>query len=165
MNGNPVPNAQIEIWQTDATGVYNHPQDPSTDSRDQSFQFFGQTFVDEAGWYAFRTILPGRYEPRPRHIHYKVKQNEATLLTSQFYFSDDVLEVQNEGMFRAVGERGDLLLLQLLAGDDSLLANGQIVVDLGVGSGDLTLTPSQAEGPYYPLVVLADYDNDLTMLP
>ena len=124
------------------------------------------TTADSEGWYAFRTIVPGRYEPRPRHIHFKVKQAGSTLLTSQFYFSDDVEEVQGEGMFRAVGDSGDLLLLQLVqAENNSILANGRIVIDNGNGSGDLPVTPSQAEGPYYPVVSLLDFDNDLVVMP
>lgn len=161
VNGNPLPDIVIEIWQTDASGVYDHPGDAGTANRDQSFQFYGSATTDAEGWYAFRTIVPGRYEPRPRHIHFKVKQAGNTLLTSQFYFSDDIAEVEGEGMFRAVGDSGDLLLLQLVQGDGMLLANGQIVIDSGSGTGTLPLTPSQGEGPYYPLAVVADYDNDL----
>ncbi|MCB9159284.1 MAG: hypothetical protein H6644_05400 [Caldilineaceae bacterium] len=163
--GAPVPDAAVEIWQTDAAGVYDHPRDPGTNSRDTSFQFYGAATTDAAGWYAFRTIVPGEYEPRPRHIHFKVKQDDETLLTSQFYFSDDVAQVEGEGMFRAAGDSGDLLLLQLVQGDGVLLANGQIVVDTGIGAGTLPLTPAQGEGPYYPVVTVAEYDNDLTRLP
>ena len=165
VNGSPISDAAVEIWQTDAAGLYDHPGDPGTDGRDTTFQFFGTATSDADGWYAFRTIVPGRYEPRPRHIHYKVKQAGEELLTSQFYFSDDIAEVEDEGMFRAVGESGDLLLLQLVQGDGALLANGRIVVDVGIGSGTLPLTPSQATGPYYPVVDLAAYDNDLVRLP
>ena len=41
------------------------------------------------GAYTFRTIFSGEYEPRPRHIHFKVKLNGETLITSQFYFASD----------------------------------------------------------------------------
>ena len=113
----------------------------------------------------FRTIIPTEYEPRPRHIHFKVKQNGNTLLTRQFYFSEDIADVEGEGMFQAIGEAGDLLLLQLVNGESAVLANGQIVVDTGIGSGELPLTPTQAEGPFYPVVPVAEYDNDLVILP
>ena len=165
VNEAPVPDAVVEIWQTDATGVYDHPRDPGTGTRDTSFQFFGTAITDADGWYAFRTITPGRYEPRPRHIHFKVKEGAKTLLTSQFYFSDDVADLEDEQMFQAVGNSGDLLLIQLVQGDGQLLANARIVVDRGVGSGPLALTPTQTEGPYYPVVSLAGYDNDLVVLP
>ncbi len=165
VNGEPVPDTAVEIWQTDSVGVYDHPQDPGTANRDLSFQFYGTAVTDSEGYYVFRTVTPGEYEPRPRHIHFKVIQNGATLLTSQFYFSQDIAQVENEGMFAQVGDSGDLLLLQLVQGDGMLLANGRIVVDTAGRNGDLPLTPSQAEGPYYPVVNVAEYDNDLTTLP
>lgn len=165
VNGEPVSDATVEIWQTDASGVYDHPQDPGTDGRDLTFQFYGSAATDASGFYAFRTIVPGRYEPRPRHIHFKVKRAGETALTSQFYFSDDIVEVENENMFRAVGEGGDQLLLQLVRGDGGLLANGRIVIDTGAGRGTLPLTPAQGEGPYYPVVSVSEFDNDLTRLP
>ncbi len=165
VNGQPLSDTVVEIWQTDAGGVYDHPDDSTTDRRDTTFQFYGATTTNADGWYAFRTIVPGEYEPRPRHIHYKVKQNGNTLLTSQFYFSDDVAKVEGESMFQAVGDSGNLLLVQLVQGEGTLLANGRIVVDTGIGSGELPLTPSQAEGPFYPVVGVADYDNNLTVLP
>ena len=167
VNGDPVPKAVVEIWQTDINGAYDHPSDRKTNGRDTTFQFYGSAAVTEdlGVGYAFRTVLPGEYNPRPRHIHFKVKQNKATVLTSQFYFSEDIAKVQDEGMFRAIGESSNLLLLQLVQGDEALLANGQIVVRTGIGFGSLPLTPSQAEGPFYPVVNLANYDNDLTILP
>ena len=169
--GEAVPNAVVEIWQTDAEGVYDHPRDRKTSERDMTFQFFGSTSANAEGWYSFRTLLPGLYEPRPRHIHFKVKQDGRELLTSQFYFSDDIAKVEGEGMFQAVGDSGDLLLLQLYQGEDGdngLLANGQIVVNVPSAASNtenLALTPSQGEGPYYPVVNVSEFDNDLLMLP
>ena len=40
-----------------------------------------------------------------------------------------------------------------------------VAVDTGIGSGSLPLTPAQGEGPYYPQVTVAHYDNDLVRLP
>ncbi len=84
--GQPILGAVVEIWQTDSSGAYMHPNDPSTSSRDLNFQFYGESITAEDGSYSFRTILPGRYQPRPRHIHFKVKLEGKELLTSQFYF-------------------------------------------------------------------------------
>ncbi len=87
--GLPAAGLTIEIWQTDANGVYLHPGDPDTEARDRNFQFYGEAITDSSGRYSFRTILPGEYEPRPAHIHFKVKREGQELLTSQFYFSGD----------------------------------------------------------------------------
>lgn len=165
VNAVPVPNAEVVIWQTDENGVYDHPRDPTTESRDMSFQFYGSDTSDAEGNYEFRTILPGEYEPRPRHIHFKVNLDGETVLTSQFYFSEDVADVQGEVMFREAGDQGDLLLLQLVQDDGFVTALGRIVVNNGDRRGELTLTPSQGEGPYYPVVTVEEFDNDLVVLP
>ncbi|MCB9007346.1 MAG: hypothetical protein H6656_08310 [Ardenticatenaceae bacterium] len=59
-NGRVIPNATIEIWQTDANGVHLHPDDPSTAQRDVNFQFYGEAVTDENGAYTFRTVFPWR---------------------------------------------------------------------------------------------------------
>jgi len=89
-NGLPIEGITVEIWQTDANGAYLHPQDPATASRDPNFQFYGESVTASDGVYSFRTILPGLYEPRPRHIHVKVKLDGQELLTTQFYFSGEI---------------------------------------------------------------------------
>jgi protocatechuate 3,4-dioxygenase beta subunit len=86
----PVEGAVIEIWQTDNNGVYLHPDDPATDQCDRNFQFYGEAITGVDGVYSFRTLMPGYYEPRPRHIHVKVKREGEELLTTQFYFAEDV---------------------------------------------------------------------------
>lgn len=88
--GLPVNGAVIEIWQTDSNGIYRHPNDPGTELRDPHFQFYGEAQTNADGQYRFRTIMPGRYEPRPRHIHVKVKLNGAELLITQFYFAEEI---------------------------------------------------------------------------
>lgn len=85
-DGQPVAGAVVEIWQTDSGGAYMHPNDPATSGRDMNFQFYGEAVTAGDGSYAFRTILPGQYEPRPRHIHFKVRLEGEERLTSQFYF-------------------------------------------------------------------------------
>jgi hypothetical protein len=148
----------VEIWQVDANGIYDHPGDANSASRDAGFQSYGVALTDGNGLFAFRTIVPARYEPRPRHIHFKVKKDGAEVLTSQFYFSGEVDAAQ-------VGAGGEMLLLALSDAQDASgtqlkLAYKDIVVDTGM-SGSLPLTPSQTEGPYYPVVDITAFDNDL----
>lgn len=161
VNGVPIPDAAVEIWQTDASGVYDHPNDPTTANRDLTFQFYGTSMTDADGWYVFRTILPGEYEPRPRHIHFKVKQQGVTVLTSQFYFENSAETVTLQQAFESVS---DSTTLRLMTIGDIQLVNGRIVIDTGIGSGTLSPTRSDQEGPYYPVVTVAAFDNDLTSL-
>jgi protocatechuate 3,4-dioxygenase, alpha subunit len=50
-DGQPVPDAVIEIWQADHDGFYKH---------DHGFIGFGRTGTDAEGIYWFETIKPGR---------------------------------------------------------------------------------------------------------
>lgn len=167
--GNPLPGAAVEFWQTDAAGIYDHPGDSGTANRDRGFQFYGTSIADADGRYLFRTVQPGYYEPRPRHIHVKVKQDGRTLLTTQFYFQEDVAALGNEGLFAQAGSLGNLLILQTadsveMAGSVVDLLANDLVVNTG-SPGSLTATPAQGEGPYYPVVAVAGYDNDLAVVP
>ena len=81
-------NTTIEIWQTDPQGRYKHPGDSTPGERDPNFQYWGAATTDSSGNFSFRTIVPGAYEPRPAHIHYKVLQAGTVILTSQIYFRD-----------------------------------------------------------------------------
>jgi protocatechuate 3,4-dioxygenase beta subunit len=157
-SGAPLSGYAVEIWQVDANGVYDHPGDANTANRDPGFQSYGTALTDENGLFAFRTVVPARYEPRPRHIHFKVKKDGAEVLTSQFYFTGDVDAAQ-------LGLGGEMLLLDLSDAQDAggsavKLAFKDIVINVGTG-GNLTPTPSQTEGPYYPVIDVAAFDNDL----
>jgi protocatechuate 3,4-dioxygenase beta subunit len=68
LHGRPVRGASIQIWQCDALGRYHHPRE-SGGAPDPNFQGFGQTLVDAAGRYRFRTIRPVPYPGRTPHIH------------------------------------------------------------------------------------------------
>lgn len=169
LSGNPLPGAAVEIWQTDATGIYDHPGDGGTANRDRGFQFYGTSIADADGRYLFRTVQPGYYEPRPRHIHVKVKLDGRTLLTTQFYFAEDAAVLGNEGLFAQAGSLGNLLILQAadsvaVAGNAVHLLANDLVIATG-SPGSLTATPAQGEGPYYPVVSVADFDNDLAAVP
>jgi protocatechuate 3,4-dioxygenase beta subunit len=84
--GKPRAGVIIEIWQTDPQGRYNHPGDSTPGERDPHFQYWGAAITDTDGTFFFRTLIPGAYNPRPAHIHYKVLQDGKTILTSQIYF-------------------------------------------------------------------------------
>ena len=87
-----------------------------------------------------------------------MKKDGQELLTSQFYFIEEVTAGQ-------LGSNGEMILLDLSdvrdgGGNAVKLAFKNIVVNVG-SDGNLTLTPSQVEGPYYPVVDVSAFDNDL----
>ena len=84
-NGDPVRNAVVEIWQTDANGAYVHSRSGNRDRRDGNFQGFGRFTTGTSGEYYFRTIKPVPYPGRTPHIHFKVKVKGQDKLTTQCY--------------------------------------------------------------------------------
>jgi protocatechuate 3,4-dioxygenase alpha subunit len=54
-----VPDAMIEIWQANAYGRYNHPEDKQEKPLDPAFIGFGRAGTGDDGVYRFETIKPG----------------------------------------------------------------------------------------------------------
>ena len=116
--GMPVPGAVVEIWQTDDNGIYMHPGDSKSSRRDVNFQSYGESETGPDGRYSFRTIMPGDYNPRPRHIHVKVRMAGRELLTTQFYFSNDS-NAGSDRIFAGAGEQVSALIMEIEEGLDS----------------------------------------------
>jgi protocatechuate 3,4-dioxygenase beta subunit len=68
-NGQPVRGAVLEIWQADNNGAYIHSASPIA-NRDANFQGYGRFQTGSSGEYLFRTVKPGLYPGRTRHIHF-----------------------------------------------------------------------------------------------
>jgi len=58
-DGAPVPDAMLEIWQANAEGKYDHPEDDQEKLIDPMFHGYGRTGTDAAGMFRFYTIKPG----------------------------------------------------------------------------------------------------------
>src|ERR671931_2496845 len=58
-DGAPVPDALLEIWQANAAGRYDHPDDARDIPRDPHFSGFGRAGTEAHGRFGFRTIKPG----------------------------------------------------------------------------------------------------------
>jgi protocatechuate 3,4-dioxygenase beta subunit len=72
----PVRGALLDFWQADAAGRYDN----------QGYRLRGHQFADGRGRFALRTIVPGLYPGRTRHIHVKVQRPHGKILTTQLYF-------------------------------------------------------------------------------
>ncbi len=59
-DGAPVDDAMIELWQADAGGKYNHPDDAQDKAPDPAFRGFGRLSTNEDGVCVFETVRPGR---------------------------------------------------------------------------------------------------------
>ncbi len=59
-DGEPVPDAIIEIWQANSYGKYAHPEDQQNKPVEASFSGYGRIPTDEEGKFRFTTIKPGQ---------------------------------------------------------------------------------------------------------
>jgi protocatechuate 3,4-dioxygenase alpha subunit len=59
-DGEPVPDGMLEIWQADAAGKYDHPDDTQDQAPDRAFCGFGRLPTDADGFCRFDTVYPGR---------------------------------------------------------------------------------------------------------
>ena len=93
--GQPVPDALLEIWQANAAGRCNHPEDPRTNGRDPAFDGFGRVHTDARGGFHVETIKPGSVpgpRGRPQAPHLMVglfARGLLTRLVTRIYFDDE----------------------------------------------------------------------------
>lgn len=111
VDGKPLANARVDVWQANHFGRYAHPADRNTVPLDPNFQGIGIMQTDDDGYYGFRTIRPAPYRLspdeesnyRPRHIHYKVSHGKTRGVTTQMYFAGDPL-IENDIVMRNTPE-------------------------------------------------------------
>lgn len=129
-DGAPLPGTVIEIWQTDAQGIYLHPRDPRVAQRDAGFQGYGRAQADAEGRYRFHTIRPAHYEGRTAHIHLRATPPGGAPLTTQLYFPDDPANAR-DGLLRRMQDparRAALMVRLDRGGDGALLGAFDIVL-------------------------------------
>lgn len=80
----PLAGALVEVWHADARGDYSQV---GAKPDDAGCLLRASLRTDANGRYAFRTVQPGEYPGRPRHIHYRVSQKGYTTLVTQLYFA------------------------------------------------------------------------------
>ena len=82
----PLSGAMVDVWHCDAEGVYSAVE---ASSRGQKF-LRGFQVTDSGGGAGFTTIVPGWYQGRAVHIHFKIRANGSDF-TSQLFFDEGVL--------------------------------------------------------------------------
>jgi protocatechuate 3,4-dioxygenase alpha subunit len=117
-DGAPVSDAMIEIWQADAAGKYNHPDDPQQESVDPAFFGFGRMATAQDGSCEFETIRPGRV-PGPENLLQAPHLNVAVFargmlkqLYTRVYFACDPANEEDPVLALVPQERRGTLLAQ-----------------------------------------------------
>lgn len=101
-NGSPIPNARLDVWQSDAEGFYDL-QMPEV----EGMALRGVFHTDHEGRYLFRTIKPafypipsdgpvgqllaamGRHPYRPAHIHFIISAGGYQSVTTELFVEGD----------------------------------------------------------------------------
>jgi protocatechuate 3,4-dioxygenase beta subunit len=84
----PIKGAAVDIWHTDALGVYSGF---GSGSGNRTFMR-GVQRTDKNGLARFRSVYPGWYPGRTVHIHVKVHVAGNVVHTGQLYFPDSVTD-------------------------------------------------------------------------
>jgi len=113
-SGAVIPEARVELWQANGEGRYHHPGDSSNVAVDPGFQGFGQMLTAADGGYRFKTILPGLYPGRTRHLHFKVIAPGFRDLATQMYFAGEP-DNARDGLLRRVPEDQRVLVITSFA--------------------------------------------------
>lgn len=88
-NCKPIAGALLDFWQADGQGSYDN----------SGFRLRGHQFTDADGRFRLRTVVPGAYVGRTRHIHVKVQPRGGRVLTTQLYFPGEAKN-RSDGLFR-----------------------------------------------------------------
>lgn len=132
-DGQPVPNATVEVWHANTKGFYSH-FDPTGEQR--PFNMRRTIVTDAQGRYKFQSIVPvgygcppdgptqallnqlGRHGNRPAHIHFFVTAEGHRKLTTQINIDgdplvfDDFAYATREGLVPPLVERTDAASIQ-----------------------------------------------------
>ena len=113
VQGVPVANATLDIWQANAAGRYAHPADANKAPLDANFQGFARIRTAADGTYKFKSIKPGAYPTgdgdwiRPPHIHFDVKGNKSRAIT-QMYFEGEALNAKDR-ILKYIGNKDSVV--------------------------------------------------------
>jgi protocatechuate 3,4-dioxygenase beta subunit len=137
LHGNPIREAQVELWQCNAAGRYDHPGDKANPAAlDPNFQGFARLATDRDGQFKFRSIKPKDYDTpigrRTPHIHYDIRGHRERLVT-QMYFPGEPLN-DSDFLLKNASPRESVIAeaIDPLSGDPGATAYRWTVV-LGVG--------------------------------
>ena len=115
-DGAPLPDAMIELWQADANGKYDHPEDRRQTAPDPAFCGFGRLGTDAAGLCAFHTVRPGAAPgpngaPQAPHINVHVfGRGLLWHLFTRIYFAGDPANQRDPILNLVPEERRETLL-------------------------------------------------------
>jgi protocatechuate 3,4-dioxygenase alpha subunit len=126
-NGQPIPDGMIEIWQANAHGKYNHPEDDQDKPVEKGFLGFGRVPTDESGGFRFHTVKPGRVpgadgKLQAPHIMVSVfARGILKRMATRIYFPDEPSNAQDSVLNLVPAERRDTLIAKRVPDQDGVV--------------------------------------------
>ena len=127
LRGNPIRNAQVELWQCNAAGRYDHPGDRANPAAlDPNFQGFARLATDRDGQFKLRSVKPKDYDTpigrRTPHIHFDIAGRHDRLVTQMYFPGEPLNEV--DFLLRDSDNKQSLIAegIDRLSGDPQALA-------------------------------------------
>ncbi len=114
-----VSDAMIELWQANAEGRYDHPDDSQEKLLDPDFHGFGRAATDEVGRFLFHTIKPGSV-PGPANMLQAPQINVSIFargllkrLITRIYFPGEPLNAADAVLNTVASERRATLVARI----------------------------------------------------
>jgi len=110
-DGAPVTDAMLEIWQANAEGRYDHPDDDQEKLLDPAFHGYGRAATDARGAFSFHTIKPGAVPGvdgalQAPHINVSIfARGLLKRLVTRIYFPDEPLNATDAVLNAAPRDR------------------------------------------------------------
>lgn len=138
-NGAPVDDAIIEIWQANARGRYDHPDDHHENLLDPGFHGFGRAGTDKSGGFRFTTVKPGSVAGpdgavAAPHINVSIfARGLLKRLATRIYFPGEPLNASDKVLNSAPPARRETLIARKSAESASAVFRFDIVLQ---GAGE-----------------------------
>ena len=112
-DGVPVIDALVEIWQPDASGIFDHPKDPNRANFDPNFTGFGRSKTEENGLFRFETVKPGAVGNSAPYINARVFSRGMLIhAVTRIYFSDESANESDPVLGSIPSERRSTIIAQ-----------------------------------------------------
>src|SRR5271156_5756419 len=114
-----VSDAMIELWQANADGCYDHPEELQERVHDPDFHGFGRVATDERGRFRFLTIKPGPvagpgHTLQAPHINVSIfARGLLKRLVTRIYFPDEPLNASDAVLNAIAPARRSTLIAQI----------------------------------------------------
>lgn len=106
----PIPNAIIDIWQTNPFGKYRWASRDELLNPEPVFAGNGRAVTDNMGRYNFTTLFPGEYGRYAPHVNLRITHPDFDTLNTAMYFRGDRRN-EDDSRFKALRDESQARLL------------------------------------------------------